>query len=129
MKQNLLVAGVWDPAAPRTPEQLERMSPGRQGAWHEWAVATELFRRPALAGSAEPERVPYWQGGEHELDFVAAPDHLVEVKRGRAAALEFAWFTKAFRKTRLTVVCSTPFQASQVRGVTLDEFLRGRVAE
>lgn len=126
---NLLVAGVWHPAAPRTPDDLDRLDAAQQGAWHEWAVAQELFRRAALAGALEPERIPYWQGGVHELDFVAARDHFVEVKRGRATALDFAWFPKAFPKARLTVVCATPFQADQINGVTLDEFLRARATD
>ena len=53
------------------------MDPVRLGVWHEWVVAAELFRRAAIAGAPEPERIPYWHGGEHELDFVVNPDHFV----------------------------------------------------
>ena len=121
---NLLAAGVWAPDAPRSADDLDRLDPERQGVWHEWAVAQELFRRAALLGKTEPERIPHWQGGDHELDFVVAKDHLVEVKRGRATPLEFGWFGKVFPKGRLTVVCATPFESDQVVGVTLDSFLR-----
>ncbi|MFZ5470274.1 MAG: ATP-binding protein [Myxococcota bacterium] len=121
---NLLAACVWAPDAPRSADDLNRLEPERQGVWQEWAVAQELFRRAALAGKPEPERIPYWQGGGHELDFVVGKDHFVEVKRGRATALDFAWFRKVFPKSRLTVVCGTPFEADQIVGVTLDSFLR-----
>ena len=121
---NLLAAGVWAPDAPRSAEDLDRLDPERQGVWYEWAVAQELFRRAALLGKVEPERIPYWQGGDHEIDFVLADNRFVEVKRGRATALDFAWFRKVFPGGELTVVCTTPFEADHVTGVTLDSFLR-----
>ncbi len=121
---NLLVAGVWSPDAPRSAEDLARLDPERQGVWYEWAVAQELFRRAALAGRPEPERIPYWQGERREIDFVAGPGEFVEVKRGPATALDFTWFPRVFPRARLTVVCRTPFQAERVVGVTLDAFLR-----
>jgi predicted AAA+ superfamily ATPase len=122
---NLLAATAWAPDAPRSAADLARLSPERQGMYQEWAVAQELFRRAAIQGAPEPERLPYWQSPEHELDFVAGEDRFVEVKRGRASALEFAWFAKTFPKGRLTVVCASPFEADRIRGVTLDAFLRG----
>jgi predicted AAA+ superfamily ATPase len=123
---NLLAATVWSPDAPRTADDFERLPPARQAAWHEWAVAQELFRRAAIRGQADPERIPHWQGGGHELDFVVAGDAFIEVKRGRATALDFAWFSKIFPKGYLTVVCATPFEADRVRGVTLEAFLAGK---
>ncbi len=122
---NLLAAAVWSPDAPRAPEDFGRMQPERQAAWHEWAVAQELFRRAAIRGQADPERIPHWQGGGHEIDFVAAADAFIEVKRGQTSALDFAWFAKVFPKGRLTVVCATPFEGDRVRGVTLEAFLTG----
>jgi len=122
---NLLAATVWAPDAPRSGADLFRLSPERQGVWHEWTVAQELFRRNAIRGRPEPERPPYWQSREHEIDFVVDDDSFVEVKRGRASALDFAWFAKTFPKGRLTVVCTTPFEAEHMRGVTLDAFLKG----
>lgn len=120
---NLLAAAVWSPDATRAPEDFERMPPGWQAAWHEWAVAQELFRRAAVRGQADPERIPYWQGGAHEIDFVAGADVYIEVKRGQASALDFTWFAKVFSKGHLTVVGATPFEADRVRGVTLETFL------
>ncbi len=122
---NLLAATVWAPDAPRSAADLSRLPPERQGVWHEWTVAQELFRRAAIRGAPEPERLPYWRSPEHEIDFVAGDDSFVEVKRGRASALDFAWFPKTFPKGRLTVVCTTPFEADRIRGITLDAFLRG----
>ncbi|MBI4728407.1 MAG: ATP-binding protein [Acidobacteria bacterium] len=121
---NLLAATVWAPEAPRTADDLRRLSPERQGVWHEWAVAQEIFRRAAIRGEPEPERLPYWQSDEHEIDFVSGDRTFIEVKRGPCSALDFAWFPRTFPRGRLTVVCSTPFEADRIRGVTLDGFLR-----
>jgi predicted AAA+ superfamily ATPase len=121
---NLLAAIAWSPNAPRSADELARLAPDRQGVWHEWAVAQELFRRAALRGDRDPERIPHWRSAEHELDFVLAPDSFVEVKRGRAGPLDFAWFPRVFPKGHLTVVCATPFETDQIRGVTLAELLR-----
>lgn len=121
---NLLAAAAWAPDAPRSAADLLRLSPERQGIWHEWTVAQELFRRAAIRGAPDPERLPYWQSDEHEIDFVAGNGSFVEVKRGAASALDFAWFSKTFPRGHLTVVCTTPFEADRVRGVTLDAFLR-----
>jgi predicted AAA+ superfamily ATPase len=121
---NLLAATVWSPDAPRAADDFERLPAARQAAWYEWAVAQELFRRAAIRGAADPERIPYWQGGAHEIDFVTE-EMLIEVKRGQASALDFAWFSKVFPKGRLMVVCATPFAADRVRGVTLEAFLTG----
>lgn len=122
---NVLAATVWAPDAPRSGADLLGLPPERQGVWYEWAVAQELFRRAGIRGAPEPERLPYWQSGEREIDFVTGDDSFVEVKRGRASALDFAWFPKVFPKGRLTVVCATPFEADSIRGVTPDSFLRG----
>ncbi len=122
---NLLVASVWAPEAPRSPREFLALPNERQAIWHEWAVAQELFRRRALAGEAEPERIPFWQGAGHEVDFVQQ-GQFVEVKRGRATALDFAWFPKSFPRAHLDVVCATPFETDRIRGVTLHDFLLGR---
>jgi predicted AAA+ superfamily ATPase len=122
---NLLAAGLWAPHAPRTADELERLDEGRRGVWHEWAVAQELFRRAAIRGAEWPERIPYWQGGEHELDFVVSDHEFVEVKLGRATALELAWFGTVFPKAHLTVVCATPFASDQITGISLESFLAG----
>jgi predicted AAA+ superfamily ATPase len=122
---NLLAATVWSPDAPRSAGDLARLPAERQGVWHEWAVAQELFRRAAVRGEPDPDRLPYWQSREHEIDFVVGAESFVEVKRGRANALDFAWFPKTFPKGRLVVVCTTPFESDRIRGVTLDGFLRG----
>ncbi len=122
---NLLAAAVWSPDAPRAAEDFERLPAARQAAWYEWAVAQELFRRAAIRGESDPERIPYWHGDANEIDFVVGGAAFIEVKRGQASALDFAWFAKVFPKGHLTVVCASPFEADQIRGVTLEAFLAG----
>jgi predicted AAA+ superfamily ATPase len=122
---NLLAATAWAPESPRSPAELERLPRERLAVWHEWAVAQELFRRAAMRGQPDPERIPYWQGGGHEIDFVAGNQSFYEVKLGRATALDFSWFKRSFPQGELTVVCATPFEADSIRGITLDTFLRG----
>jgi predicted AAA+ superfamily ATPase len=125
---NLLVALAWSPEVLRHPADFAALSPARQGVWIEWLVAQELYRRRALAGEPEPERLPFWQSQEHELDFVLSPTELVEVKRGPVSPLEFTWFTRTFPSSRLTVICQTPFETERIRGVTLQGFLQGNPA-
>ncbi len=122
---NLLAAAVWSPDAPRTAADFDGLPSERKGIWQEWAVAQELFRRAAIRGDPAPERMPHWRGREHEIDFVLGADEYLEVKLGRATALEFGWFLKSFPKGRLTVICRTPFEADRLRGITLKSFLLG----
>jgi uncharacterized protein len=121
---NLLAACVWARRAPRSPQELLGLPQDRRGVWHEWLVAQELFRRAALRGAPDPERIPYWQSEDKEIDFVGSPSELLEVKLGRAGALDFAWFPKTFPKSHLTVITTTPFETDRIRGITLDAFLR-----
>jgi uncharacterized protein len=123
---NLLAAAVWAPEAPRSAEELARMSPERQEVWYEWTAAQELFRRRALRGEDEPERIPHWRGAGHEIDFVEPDGSYLEIKLGRATALDFAWFPKIFPRAHLDVVCATPFESDHVRGLTLHQFLMGQ---
>jgi predicted AAA+ superfamily ATPase len=120
---NLLVALSFDSVGMRSLEDFERADPQRQGQWLEWLVAQELWRRNARAGTEIPEQLLFWSSKEHEIDFVAGQEAYVEVKRGQSSALEFGWFARSFPHARLTVVCDTPFEAPQVRGVRAEEFL------
>jgi predicted AAA+ superfamily ATPase len=120
---NLLVAVAWAPETLRCPGDFGALSPARQGVWLEWLVAQELYRRRALAGEAEPERLPFWQSNEHELDFVPSPNEYIEVKRGPVSPIKLAWFARAFPTARLTVICQTPFETDRMRGVTIQDFL------
>jgi hypothetical protein len=99
------------------------LSPARQGIWIEWLAAQEIYRRRALAGEPEPERLPFWQSKEHELDFVLSPTEYIEVKRGPASPIEFAWFARTFPAAKLTVVCQTPFVTDRMHGITIQDFL------
>ena len=71
----------------------------------------------------EPEALGFWQSREHEIDFFLNREESVEVKIGRAGALDFKWYPKTFAHGRLSVVCSTPFETDRIRGITLHDFL------
>ncbi len=122
---NLLVAAVWHPGRLRRPADFHALGAVDQGGLIEWLVAQELFRRAALRGEEFPEVMSFWQSGEHELDFVLAPDHFVEVKRGRTGPLDFTWFPKCFPKGRLTVLSESRFETDRIHGITLEDFLLG----
>jgi predicted AAA+ superfamily ATPase len=122
---NLLAAVAWHRARLRSPADFRALPPEQQGMFHEWLVAQELWRRAAIRGDELPDVLPYWEGGEHELDFVVGRDEFVEVKRGRTSAVEFGWFARALPGRRLTVVGRDRFEAERMRGVTIEDFLRG----
>jgi len=122
---NLLAALVWDPDRPRSIDDFRARPAAAHGRYGEWLVAQELWRRAALRGDEVPEELAYWQGGEHELDFVLAASSYLEVKAGKGAPLEFSWFTRILPGSRLTVITTTPFATEHVRGVTLEQFLLG----
>ena len=84
---------------------------------------TEQEIRSALAGEEFPERTHYWQSGEHELDFVVDRRRLIEVKRGRTSALEYAWFPKVFPSATLQVLGRDRFETGSIRGTTIEDFL------
>jgi uncharacterized protein len=122
---NLLAAVAWAPSSPRSVEDFEALPAADQGRWWEWLVAQELWRRAALRGDDMPERIPYWRTRQHEIDFVPAPDDFIEVKRGRATALEFGWFPRSHPGARLTVISQDRFEANRIVGVTMEDFLLG----
>ncbi len=122
---NTLVASAWHPLHPRTPGDLRSMPRQRQGELLEWAVAQELFRRAAIRGDELPELLPHWSSRDHEVDFVEGPDSFIEVKAGKTTPLEFAWFSRALPKGRLTVVSDSSYETDRIRGVTMEAFLRG----
>jgi hypothetical protein len=72
-----------------------------------------------------PEFMHYWQGGNHELNFVLGPTEFLEVKRGRTSPLDFAWFPKSFPDGQLIVVGATRFNTDQITGLTLADYLLG----
>ena len=120
---NGLAAAAWHPAKPRSVADFLRFSPEEQGKWTEWLVAQELWRRRARAGEELPELLHHWQGRRHELDFVVGPEAFIEVRRGAASPLDFAWFAASFPGARLTVVNPNRFETDQVRGVPLRDWL------
>ncbi|MBI4601729.1 MAG: ATP-binding protein [Planctomycetes bacterium] len=120
---NLLAAVAWHPEKIRRIDDLETLPPAAKGSLHEWVVAQEIWRRRAKAGEEMPEVLAFWQGKHNELDFVLGDDELLEVKAGGASPLEFSWFPRTFPKARLKVVNLRRFEAQQVTGVTLEDFL------
>lgn len=126
---NTLAAVAWDEARPRSVAELRALPTGDQGRWLEWLVAQEVWRRAAIRGDEIPERLLYWRGDRHEIDFVVSPDLFVEVKRGRTSPIEYAWFPRTFPHGRLVVVGNDSFRTDAVIGVTLESFLTARVWE
>lgn len=126
---NLLAAVCWHPDHPVSLRDFAALSPQTQGVWYEWAVAQELWRRRVVAGEDFPENMLFWQAGEHEIDFVLRPELLIEVKRGQASALDFAWFPKVFPRKRLVVITTERFETAFCRAMTLADFLAGRDGE
>lgn len=120
---NLAVVVAFHPSSLRHVHEFENLPAESQGMFIEWLVAQEIWRRSVLAGEGEPESMSFWMSKEHEIDFVTPDKKFVEVKRGQAGPLEFAWFSKIFPHDELTVICSTPFKTDRVTGVTIEEFL------
>ena len=123
---NLLAAVSYHPARLRSPADFRRLPEEAQAMFLEWTVAQELWRRRAVRGDDLPERLAFWQGGGHELDFVTSPGSFIEVKRGAASPLEFAWFARSFPSARLTVVNAARFETDRVHAVTMEDFLMGQ---
>lgn len=120
---NLLVAATWHPERPRSIEDYRRLTPEDQGAFHEWAVAQEIWRRRAKSGEEMPELLTFWQSKDHEIDYVIDPELFVEVKRGMAGPMEFNWFSNIFPKGKLQIVNTQSFETDHLKGITLEQFL------
>jgi uncharacterized protein len=120
---NLLAANTWLANRHTTPASLEQSTGEERGMWWEWAVAAELFRRAAKQGSPTPLQSLFWLSDQHEIDFVRNGQPWIEVKAGRASPFDFDWFAKDFPREQLIVINSERFEARNVRGVTLEDFL------
>lgn len=120
---NLLCATTWHPKKPRTPDDFELLTTQEQGAYYEWCVAQEIFRRACVQGGEMPDSLSFWQSKQHEVDFIKSQVDFIEVKRGRESPLNYDWFAKVHPKARLTVVNQARFETSSVRGITMEDFL------
>ena len=120
---NLAAVVATHPANLRSVSDFEQLTTATQSKFLEWLVAQEIWRRSVLTGSDNPEALGFWQSEQHEIDFVSPETDLVEVKLGSSGPMEFMWFPKVFPKNKLTVICTTPFESQQVRGISIDEFL------
>jgi predicted AAA+ superfamily ATPase len=119
---NTLVAAAWHPAAPRSVGEIQALSGDAKGAWFEWGVAQELWRRAAIRGDEFPEETAYWRSKEHEIDFVVGPAEFLEVKAGPTNPLEFAWFGRVFPGGRLRVLGRSRWETAQVQGILHEDF-------
>ena len=126
---NTLAALAWHPAVIRTVEDFEGLPAEAKGAWYEWAVAQELWRRAAIRGEEIPEEMAHWQSDQHETDFVLDAGHYLEVKVGKTTPLEFAWFGRAFPHAKLTIVSQARYRTENLKGITLEDFLLGEDGE
>jgi len=121
---NLLAAVAFDRDRLRSVADFQALPPEVQGRWWEWLVAQEIWRRAARAGEDAPEEMRYWAGGGHEIDYVVRDDLLIEVKRGGAEPMEFAWFPRTFPKGDLWIAGRERFAAERMRGSTIEDLLR-----
>jgi predicted AAA+ superfamily ATPase len=122
---NLLVALVYYGGTIRSVDDFLALPEKEQGVWLEWLVAQELLRRNSLEGKHLLAPLAFWQNKNHEIDFVithSTPEYL-EVKRGKTTALEFAWFTKQFIHSNLTVINQSLYQTDQITGISFEDFL------
>ncbi|MBF0492628.1 MAG: ATP-binding protein [Deltaproteobacteria bacterium] len=123
---NLAAAVCLHPSNIRSVSQFEKLEPHIQAQFLEWLVAQEIWRRSVLANVANPEAIGFWQSSEHEIDFVSPQQEWIEVKRGKANALEFGWFPKTFPKQKLKVINSYSFETDFIEGISIEEFLLGK---
>jgi predicted AAA+ superfamily ATPase len=122
---HLLAAFSFHPSKPRTIQDYKSFPNEEQGAWLEWLVSQELWRRGAVSGHDQPEVQYFWQSKSHELDFREREKIWIEVKKGATSALEFAWFPKVFPKSKLCVISSSRFSVPFCDGITFEDFLLG----
>jgi predicted AAA+ superfamily ATPase len=120
---NLAVAIAFHPRGLRQVHEFSALPGEDKAILLEWLVAQELWRRSVLAGRENPEEIGCWRSRDHEIDFVDPSGTFVEVKLGKAPALEFSWFAAMFPDEELVVVCTTPFEGRTVRGMTIHDIL------
>ncbi|MBS0655271.1 MAG: ATP-binding protein [Verrucomicrobia bacterium] len=120
---NILVAIAYHPARIRRVQDFQELSTHDQALFYEWLVAQELVRRRAIRGEMALDPLYFWENAEHEMDFVVQPKEYLEVKRGQSSPIEFAWAKHQFPKSKVRVICSTPFESESVTGISLEQFL------
>jgi predicted AAA+ superfamily ATPase len=120
---NTLTALSFSSSGVRSTADFLALPQAEQGRWYEWLVAQELWRRAAIAGSAQPELQYHYQAAGHEIDFYLGDQHWLEVKRGAFNPLEFGWFAQTFPKDALTVICSERRTLNFARAITHEDFL------
>lgn len=120
---NLLVAISYHQNRIRSIDDFLALPLKDQGIWYEWLIAQELLRRASITNANILAPQAFWQSKENEIDFVAPDNQWIEVKKGRASALDFSWFAHTFPDQLLTVINAASFESAQVKGVTFEKFL------
>ena len=120
---NVLVALAYHPGRIRSPQDFLKLPESQQAMWYEWLVAQEIQRRKAIAGQEMLAPLAFWQNDKHEIDFVTGLESFIEVKRGGASPIEFAWFPHQMPGKHLTVINTKSFETPYIQGITLEKFL------
>ncbi len=120
---NVLAATAYHPAQIRSVDDFMKLSEAEQGIWYEWLVAQELQRRTAIRGQELLKPLAFWQSKQHEIDFYDATEQFIEVKKGKCTALEFAWFVKQFKRSKLRIINKNNFETKAIKGLSLENFL------
>ena len=120
---NLLVTVAYHPARIRSINDFLLLPEKEKAKWFEWLVAQETMRRSAIEGRHLLEPLAFWQNKTHEIDFVDDQGNYIEVKLGKASALEFSWFPKQFKNKKLIVINASNFETDNIRGLSLQDFL------
>ena len=119
----MLVAVAYHPQRIRNIDDFLALPQTIQAIWYEWLVAQELLRRSAIVGEEILLPLAFWKNQFHEIDFVTLHENFIEVKRGSASALEFAWFVQQFPGKHLTVINSRKMDSKYIHGLSLEDFL------
>lgn len=129
---NLAMAWAFHPRAPRYLHELRNLEGREKGAMYEWIVAQELWRRGQLMIQKKATKsidslfevdLKYWASLEHEIDFVLPNGTMYEVKSGASSPADFRWFYNVFPRQQLHVVSESHYETTQIKGVTVEEFL------
>ena len=86
-------------------------------------MAQEIYRRQCLSGKDVPELLMHFQSSKNEIDFVLDQNNFIEVNLGNSSAMEFKWFNNLFPKSSLTVINKNSFETSNIRGITIQDWL------
>lgn len=107
----------------RRVEDLLQLQPMQLGAWYEWVVTQELWRRAAVGESCEG--IYFWHTKQHEIELVVS-DRFYEVKVGNTLPSQFQWFPMIFPNDHLMIISPERFETGFCTGITMEDFLLER---